>query len=102
MSESSGVRRDDAVQGDDVRRDGVLTEEGRHAMDSGLTTEQLAEAGSASPAEQSAYDPRDRDAAGMPVAPADQTQQDRADQDQLSQDRADQDRMGQDQADQGW
>ena len=102
MSESSGPRRDDALQGDDVGRDGVLTEEGRHAMDGGLTTEQLAEAGSTSPAEQSAYDPRDRDASGMPVAPPDQTQQDRADQDQLSQDRADQDRMGQDQADQGW
>src|SRR5919202_859240 len=100
MSESSGVRRDDSLQSDDERRDGVLTEEGRHAMDSGLTTEQLAEAGSASPAEQSAYDPRDRDAAGMPVAPADQTQQDRADRDQMGQDRMDQSWTGQHRADQ--
>src|SRR5919202_827042 len=102
MSESSGVRRDDSLQSDDERRDGVLTEEGRHAMDSGLTTEQLAEAGSASPAEQSAYDPRDRDAAGMPVGPADQTQQMRADQDRTDQDRTDQGRTDQDRMDQGW
>jgi hypothetical protein len=99
MSETSEFRRDDPLQGDDdERRDGVLTDdEGRRPMDSGLTTEQLAEAGASSPAERGAADPRERDAAGMPVAPPDQTRIDetRTDQDRMDQDRMDQDRMDQ-------
>ena len=97
MSETSEFRRDDALQGDDASREGALTDEGRHRMDTGLTTEQLAEAGAASPAERAASDPRDRDASGMPVAPADQ---DRTDQDRTDQDRMDQARMDQDRTDQ--
>jgi hypothetical protein len=92
MSETSEFRRDDVLQGDDARHDDVLSGEGR-STDGGLTTEQLADAGTGSrrdeplggpgmaadqapdpSAEQAAADPRERDAGGMPVTAEDQVQ----------------------------
>jgi hypothetical protein len=92
MSETSGFRHDDTLPGEDVRRDDLMTDEGRRPEDGELTTEQLAEAGASPPAEpvsepvsrsepepaessadRAAADPRERDAGGMPMTPADGT-----------------------------